>query len=83
VGVGLNPGVKVTEGVGVCVVVGVGVGVSDIVQFTISNFSQLFASITIIITAGALSNKGGNVVYESSGGTGPDEIFAKNVLLLP
>ena len=56
---------------------------TDIVQLTISNFSQLFASITIIITAGALSNKGGSVVYESSGGTGPDDMLARNVLLLP
>jgi hypothetical protein len=43
----------------------------------------LLASITIIITAGALSNNGGSVVYDNSGGTGPDDMLAKNVLLLP
>jgi hypothetical protein len=56
VGVGLKPGVNVG------VIDGVGVGVRYVIQGSISNLSQLFASTIIIITAGALLNNAGSVV---------------------
>jgi hypothetical protein len=43
----------------------------------------LFSSTAINITAGAVSKIGGKVVYESSGGTGPESIVARKYLLLP
>ena len=54
VGVAVGIGVFVGTGVGVGIGVAVGTGVGCVVQGEIIKVSQLFASMTLIITAGAL-----------------------------